>query len=110
VSERASLRHDGPTDETKRDLARNEWVEERVNSLRDVLTDSEPDLTLALGNYRRALAGLALLSEITREWLDDTDEADNDDPSILDFYTRVGARWGKGNYYRRFRETLNGIN
>jgi hypothetical protein len=28
---------------------------------------------------------------------------------IHDFYVRVGARWGRGNYYRRFKEALNGI-
>ena len=97
------------TEETLRSLARGEWVDQCVDELRKVMTGAEPDLTLALGNYRRALSELARLSEVVQAWLDDTDEADEDDPGIHDFYVRVGARWGKGNYYRRFREALDGI-
>lgn len=74
--------------------------DDHASRLLSALTSQVDVLLLRLAKNHR-------LVEVANDWLADTDEADEDEPGIHDFYIRVGARWGKGNYYRRFREALD---
>jgi hypothetical protein len=94
-----------PEERTRQEIEKHR----EADDLHALLSDADPEerLLLAIGNIRRLVAERERLRDLMQKWLDDTDEADEDDPGIHDFYVRVGARWGQGNYYRKFTEALD---